>query len=179
MRKEKRQHIKAEPIRRSVDTVSGNVQLAYTAAGLYALELPQERPGEELARVNDCDPLWLQQLAADLQRYFQGERVRFSCPLDDSGYGPFHRKVLAACAQIDFGERQTYRWLAAEAGSAGAVRAAGQAMAGNRTPLVIPCHRVLRSDGKLGGFSGGLHWKERLLALERGVKEAGEGICGK
>jgi methylated-DNA-[protein]-cysteine S-methyltransferase len=151
---------------RSVGTSCGFVDVGYTAAGLYALSLPGDDAGERFCAVSAADPAWLQALAGDLRRYFAGEPVTFTCPVDDSGYPPFFTKVLQKCASIPYGERQSYRWLAEEAGSPKAVRAAGQAMAHNRTPVVIPCHRVLRNDGNLGGFSGGLGWKEKLLALE-------------
>jgi methylated-DNA-[protein]-cysteine S-methyltransferase len=151
---------------RSVETAGGFVALAYTAAGLYELELPQAESKDGYLAVGRTDPVWLQKLAADLGSYFNGEPVSFDCPLDYNFYPPFFKDVLTVCAKIAYGQRRTYGWLAAEAGSPKAVRAAGQAMAKNRTPLVIPCHRVLRSDGGLGGFSGGLFWKEKLLALE-------------
>jgi methylated-DNA-[protein]-cysteine S-methyltransferase len=152
-----------------VETVAGVVRLAYSEKGLYELELPQRLGPEHevLERVGVGDPAWVQQLALDLVAYFAGECVTFSAPLDDTGYPPFFRRVLAAAAGIPWGESRTYRWLALEADSPKAVRAAGGAMAANRTPVVIPCHRVLRSDGGLGGFSGGLDWKRTLLQLEK------------
>jgi len=157
--------------RRSAEVAGGVMAVAYTAAGLYALELPQAEGKEGYAAIGQSDPAWLQRLAADLGCYFNGEPVSFECPLDYSGYPPFFKQILAACAKIAFGQRRTYGWLAAEVGSPKAVRAAGQAMARNRTPIVIPCHRVLRSDGGLGGFAGGLSWKEKLLALEVDTSE--------
>jgi O-6-methylguanine DNA methyltransferase len=79
----------------------------------------------------------------------------------------FQRRVWAALQRVPRGETRSYTWLAAEAGHPKAVRAAGAACGANPIPVVIPCHRILRSNGALGGFSGGLHWKRRLLALER------------
>ena len=156
------------PTTRVVKTCAGDVQLAYTEHGLYALELPGARPaGGKVAGVED--PPWLQKLALDLAAYFRGEAVQFSCPLDESGYPPFILKILREAAKIPYGHRTSYGELAAQAGSPRAARAVGQAMVRNRTPLVIPCHRVLCSDGTLGGFGYGLPWKERLLNLE-GIK---------
>ena len=158
------------PVWRGAATVGGVVRLAYTDKGLYALELPDD--GQmAFPLVSDDDPLWLQELAEDLHDYFAGEVVCFSPPLDDRDYPPFYRRVLAATVEIPYGESRNYRWLAEQAESPKAVRAAGQAMANNRTPVVVPCHRVLRSDGTLGGFSGGLHWKKRLLSLEKVLGE--------
>ncbi|MDW7685095.1 MAG: methylated-DNA--[protein]-cysteine S-methyltransferase [Bacillota bacterium] len=151
----------------------GIVGVAYTEAGLYALELP-DKIESRLESVSEKDPAWLAGLAADLRDYFAGRPVCFTAPLDDRDYPPFFRRALAACARIPWGESRTYRWLAMEADSPQAVRAAGQAMASNRIPIVVPCHRVLRSDGGLGGFNGGLHWKRKLLRLE---KVLGEDTC--
>lgn len=155
---------------RSVETAGGFVLLAYTIAGLHALALPQAESRDGYPAVAEHDPVWLQKLAVDLGNYFNGEPVSFDCPLDYDLYPPFFKEVLTVCAKIAYGQRRTYGWLAAEVGIPKAVRAVGQAMAKNRTPLVIPCHRVLRSDGGLGGFSGGLFWKKKLLALEAGVQ---------
>ncbi|MBT9135797.1 MAG: Methylated-DNA--protein-cysteine methyltransferase, constitutive [Firmicutes bacterium] len=155
---------------RSAPTAGGFVVLAYTITGLYALELPQAECKDGYPSVGETDPVWLQKLAADLGSYFNGEPVSFDCPFDYDFYPPFFKKVLTVCAKIAYGQRRTYGWLAAEVGLPRAARAVGQAMAKNRTPLVIPCHRVLRSDGGMGGFSGGLFWKEKLLALEAGVQ---------
>ncbi|MBS3899488.1 MAG: methylated-DNA--[protein]-cysteine S-methyltransferase [Dethiobacter sp.] len=155
---------------RSVETAGGFMALAYTITGLYALELPQAQCKDGYPAVGQTEPAWLQKLAADLGSYFKGEPVSFDCPLDLDLYSPFFKEVLTVCAKIAYGQRRSYGWLAAEAGIPKAARAVGQAMAKNRTPLVIPCHRVLRSDGGLGGFSGGLFWKEKLLALEAGAQ---------
>lgn len=153
------------PVWRKVMTEAGTAYVAYTEYGLYELLLPGEEE-KEYAIVSENDPQWVLQLADDVDNYFAGRAVHFTCPVDYSGYPPFFSRVLAAAAAIPYGESRTYRWLAVQAASPKAVRAAGQAMASNRTPVVIPCHRVLRSDGGLGGFSAGLHWKTRLLALE-------------
>jgi len=105
-------------------------------------------------------------LAADLRRYFAGERVDFSrYDVDYAGYTPFQRAVLEATRRIPWGETRTYGQIATEIGKPDAARAVGQAVGANRTCIVVPCHRVVASNG-LGGFTGGLHWKKELLALE-------------
>jgi methylated-DNA-[protein]-cysteine S-methyltransferase len=152
--------------RRFVETTAGAVCIAYNQDGLFKLSLPGQAADESQPVMAD-DPAWVMCFARDLQDYFNGHATNFSCPLDFSGYGPFFRSVLLAAAAIPFGERRSYRWLAEQAGSPRAARAAGQAMASNRTPLVIPCHRVVRTDGAIGGFSGGPGWKEKLLELEK------------
>lgn len=113
------------------------------------------------------------ELAADvlarLLRYADGEAVDFSdVPVAVDHLTPFGRRVIRACRAIGWGGVRTYGALAATAGADGAARAVGQVMAGNRTPLVVPCHRVVASGGGLGGFSApeGLVMKRRLLDLE-------------
>lgn len=102
-----------------------------------------------------------------LRRYFAGERVDFGdVEVDLSAYGPFQAEVILAAKRIPYGELVTYRDLARMAGKQAAARAAGTAMARNRTPVIVPCHRVVASGGKLGGFSLGLEWKRELLRLE-------------
>jgi methylated-DNA-[protein]-cysteine S-methyltransferase len=100
--------------------------------------------------------------------YFQGENVAFAVELDLSRVPPFHRRALEACRLIPYGQTASYADLARAAGNASAVRAAGSAMANNPLPLVIPCHRVLRADGSIGGFSSsrGIDEKIRLLRHE-------------
>ncbi len=114
-------------------------------------------------------------LLADLQKriiaYFEGENVDFSSdpPADLSQYTPFGRAILTACRQIPFGQTRTYRQLALAAGVGRAAQAVGNMMARNPIPLIVPCHRVIRTDGGLGGFSaaGGTATKRHLLAHER------------
>lgn len=102
-----------------------------------------------------------------LAGYFDGDVPEWEVALDLDGAAPFFRRAWDACRSIPFGETRTYEWLAESAGNVKAVRAAGQAMARNRVPIVIPCHRVIGKDGGLHGFGGpGLPMKERLLNLE-------------
>jgi len=102
-----------------------------------------------------------------LRRYFAGERVDFDdVEVDLNVYGPFQAEVIRAAKRVPYGELVTYRDLAGMAGKQAAARAAGTAMARNQTPVIVPCHRVVASGGKLGGFSLGLEWKRELLRLE-------------
>ena len=104
-----------------------------------------------------------------LIKYFNGQKVDFDFPLDPEleGCTPFQRDVWEATARIPYGQLRSYGWLAAEIGRPNSARAVGQALGANRLPIIVPCHRVLRSDGSLGGFSGGLHRKEELIELEK------------
>ena len=106
-------------------------------------------------------------VATQLTRYFQGEAVVFSVPSAIDMLTPFQKRVAQAACSIPYGETRTYKWLAQQADSPLAFRAAGQVMARNTLPIVVPCHRVLGHSGNLGGFSCGLEWKVRLLELER------------
>lgn len=103
--------------------------------------------------------------------YFAGKPTKFNVEFDLSDVPPFRQAVLATCRKIPYGKTASYADLARAVGSPGAARAVGGAMAHNPLPLVIPCHRVLRSDGSLGGFSSpnGTKEKERLLALENAL----------
>ena len=96
-------------------------------------------------------------------------RTSATCPIDVTDASPFHRAAWQACRTIPAGETRPYRWLASAAGRPNAPRAAGQAMARNRLPFLIPCHRVIASDGSLGGYGSGrtrLELKKRLLEME-------------
>jgi methylated-DNA-[protein]-cysteine S-methyltransferase len=112
-------------------------------------------------------PAKLDDVRRELEEYFAGRRTRFDLPLDLSVVrGAFGRRILRACAAIPYGEVSSYRAMATAAGSANAVRAAGNALGHNPIPIVVPCHRVLRSGGALGGYTGGLERKEQLLRIE-------------
>jgi methylated-DNA-[protein]-cysteine S-methyltransferase len=106
------------------------------------------------------------ELEVSLRAYFAGGAVDFTgIPLDFSGYTFFQTEVLSCVRRLPYGTTATYGEIARAIGRAGATRAVGQVMRRNRTPLVIPCHRVLARHS-LGGFGQGLEWKKRLLALE-------------
>ncbi|MEA2531548.1 MAG: methylated-DNA-[protein]-cysteine S-methyltransferase [Thermomicrobiales bacterium] len=105
-------------------------------------------------------------VARQLREYFGGERDRFEVPLDFSGVSPFTRSVLTATAEVPYGRLSTYRHIAQQVGRPSATRAVGNALGRNPIPVIVPCHRIVRSDASLGGYTGGLEIKERLLSLE-------------
>jgi methylated-DNA-[protein]-cysteine S-methyltransferase len=105
----------------------------------------------------------------ELDEYFEGRRRDFEVPLDWSLIGPFARRVLRATARIPYGGVRSYSEIAARAGSPRGSRAAGNALGSNPIPIVIPCHRVLRTGGALGGYGGGLERKRSLLTLEGAI----------
>lgn len=103
----------------------------------------------------------------ELGEYLGGRRAFFSVPVDLSGAPPFQRKVLRAAAGIPFGQARPYAWVAGRIGHPRAARAVGTALGRNPVPIILPCHRVTRGDGGLGGYLFGLAVKRRLLELER------------
>ncbi len=105
-------------------------------------------------------------VAGELRRYAEGAKVRWSVALDLAGGTAFQRKVWRTLQQIPYGETRSYAWVARRIGKPKAARAVGAACGANPIPVIIPCHRVVASDGSLGGFTAGLAWKRKLLRLE-------------
>jgi O-6-methylguanine DNA methyltransferase len=103
----------------------------------------------------------------EIHEYFHGRRAFFQVPVDLRAVPDFQRRVLRAAQHIPFGEGRPYAWIASRIGHARAVRAVGTALGRNPVPLILPCHRVWRSDGGLGGYIFGGAVKNRLAALER------------
>jgi O-6-methylguanine DNA methyltransferase len=108
--------------------------------------------------------------AVRIAAYFAGERVQFQCELDIPQAGDFDRRVWAATREICYGEAETYGSIAERIGRPLAARAVGQALGRNPVPVLVPCHRVLRKSGELGGFGCGLEWKAKLLDLEKAAR---------
>ena len=156
-----------------VDSPFGELLLAASDRGLLRLAFPEEDADEVLerlaARVSPRivqAPAQLDPIRRELDEYFAGRRQSFELALDWTLVGPFGRRVLAAASQIPYGNVLTYTEIAAEAGSPRGSRAAGNALGANPIPIVVPCHRVLRRGGALGGYAGGLPRKQFLLELE-------------
>ncbi len=110
----------------------------------------------------------LDPVARELDEYFAGRRRAFDIPIDWTLVPAFGRRVLQATARIPYGEVATYGEVASRAGSPGGARATGNALGANPVPIIVPCHRVVRAGGALGGYTGGVERKQRLLAVERG-----------
>ncbi len=113
----------------------------------------------------------LQRAADELRRYFAGERIQFSCPLDMHGT-PFQLQVWQELCRIPYGETRTYGEIARAIGYPGAARAVGAANGANPIAIIVPCHRVIGSDGALTGYGGGLPTKAWLLSLEGAITPA-------
>lgn len=157
-----------------VRTGAGWAGLVEREGRVLGVVLPGRSPKDIRARIAsdwpeaEHDPRILRKLQAAIRDYFAGRRVRFDADADLSDLPTFSRKVLQACREIPYGQTSTYGKLAKRIGQPGAARAVGQALGRNPIPLIIPCHRVLRSDGELGGFSSqaGPRQKAEMLRLE-------------
>jgi len=155
-------------------TAFGSCGIAWSAAGVTRFQLPEADTARTEARLAKGrtpaePPPEIQRVVAALADYFAGVCVDFSdVPVDLDRESAFHRAVYAATRTIGWGKVTTYGALAARVGEPSAARAVGGAMARNPVPIIIPCHRVLASGDRLGGFSahGGTITKERLLRLE-------------
>jgi methylated-DNA-[protein]-cysteine S-methyltransferase len=157
----------------SVDSPFGPLLLATTKRGLVRVGLPNQDQDELLtelaARVSPRvleAPAELDEVRRELDLYFAGKLDHFNLPLDWRLSGGFRQRVLRAIDRIPYGQTHSYTEVARKAGNERAVRAAGSACGSNPIPLVVPCHRVLRTSGALGGYGGGLPMKQALLELE-------------
>jgi methylated-DNA-[protein]-cysteine S-methyltransferase len=159
------------------DSPFGRLMVAVTPRGLIRLDYPDrelERSLEELA--SEVSPRILESPRAtdsvrrELDEYFEGKRRKFGIRVDLRPVQGFRLRVLEQTARIPYGSVSTYTEVAAQAGSPRGMRAAGNALGSNPVPIVVPCHRVLRSGGALGGYTGGIDRKVTLLRLE-GVLE--------
>jgi len=154
------------------NTDMGWVGILASLRGLVKVTLPQDSAQEALKLLGDManqairSAGSLYDVASRLRAYFSGYGAAFPDELDLSLATPFQRQVFKIARLIPYSETRSYRWLAEEMGKLGAVRAVGQALARNPLPIIIPCHRVVKSDGELGGFAGGREMKRRLLDLE-------------
>ena len=148
-------------------TVETN-ETAVTAVRFGATSASAGAPGAER-------PAVLQQAVRELTEYFAGRRQRFTVAVAPAGT-PFQQRVWAALQQIPYGERRSYRAIAAAVGNAQACRAVGMANHRNLIPILIPCHRVVGADGSLTGYAGGLAIKTELLRLE--AEQSGRTLFG-
>jgi methylated-DNA-[protein]-cysteine S-methyltransferase len=158
---------------RTIDTPLGTLLLASTERGLvriaYAIENHDRVLDTLAAKVSPRilrSPRRLDDTARELDEYFAGARTSFDLPLDFTLSHGFRRNVLNHLPQIEFGHTESYAQVAQAAGSPRAVRAVGTACATNPLPLVVPCHRVVRSDGSYGQYAGGAEAKRMLLQME-------------
>jgi methylated-DNA-[protein]-cysteine S-methyltransferase len=158
---------------RTLPSPIGELLLAATEQGLvrvgFAVEGQEVVLAELAERVSPrvlAAPKRLDPVAREIDGYFAGRRTRFDLPLDLRLASGFRREVILRLPDIGYGHTYTYAQMAAAAGSPKAVRAVGTACAQNPLPIVLPCHRVVRSDGSFGGYRGGPEAKHTLLTME-------------
>ncbi|MBI3537821.1 MAG: methylated-DNA--[protein]-cysteine S-methyltransferase [Chloroflexi bacterium] len=145
--------------------------LAFDSNGIVGLELPRGSRADALRALahdfpNTALGLAPRTMIRELEEYAAGKRRVFDLPLNWSRIKPFQRAVLTAIQNIPFGETRSYAWVAHAIGKPRASRAVGAALGANPIPIILPCHRVIGSDGGLHGYGGGLDLKARLLRLE-------------
>ena len=158
---------------RTVDTPVGPLLLAATETGLVRVAYVRDNQDAVLEQLASTisprvllAPGRLDLAATEMEEYFAGRRRLFDLPLDFRLAHGFRRTVLAQLGQIGYGQTASYAAVAAAAGNPKAVRAVGTACATNPLPVVLPCHRVVRSDGAIGGYVGGPEAKRTLLRME-------------
>lgn len=158
---------------RTVDSPLGPLLVAATEAGVVRVAFDREGQDAVLQSLADRlgprvlrTPKRLDAVAHQLDEYFEGSRRTFDVPLDLRLARGFRLAALERLREVGYGSTVTYAALAAAAGRPAAVRATGTACATNPLPLLVPCHRVIRSDGTVGSYLGGPEAKVRLLALE-------------
>ncbi len=140
----------------------GTVYIVFNSRGIARLTLAKER----FEREYGCAMGKNKEAVRQLGEYFDGERKEFSLPLQFNGT-PFQKKVWTTLEKIPYGETRSYEWVAEKIGKPKAVRAVGNAVGANPLPIIIPCHRVIRKNGELGGYGYGAAVKEKLLKIER------------
>ncbi len=159
-----------------IPTAFGTFKALCASKGVKSLEFPEmkfsayKKQTQIASQKKNSSYPYIRKLITQLSEYFSGSKITFSVPVDLEGLTSFEKKVLRELAKVPYGKVVTYRTLAKKTGGAKLARAVGNALGKNPVPVILPCHRVVRSDKSLGGFSGGLHWKKILLSLEN-VKE--------
>ncbi len=150
----------------------GKVGIAATDKGICQVEFNafqhafRSKLKKRLREKPEMQPKRFLRIISDLKKYLSGKPVRFNARLDFGDATPFQKRVWQATLKIPFGRTRTYRQIAQAIGKPRAFRAAGQALGKNPIPIIVPCHRVVGSDGSLVGFGGGIKLKKRLLELE-------------
>lgn len=158
-----------ELIRLPIPTRDGRFLASYSKKGLASLNFPSFRNGQAPSTNSAASPeirRWHRATTRALERALEGRSPKVLPPLDVSAGTAFQKRVWAAMRRIACGKTIAYGELARAIGNPKAVRAVGGACGANPVPVLVPCHRVLAANGKIGGFSGGRSWKKTLLSRE-------------
>ncbi|MDO8885714.1 methylated-DNA--[protein]-cysteine S-methyltransferase [Candidatus Oleimmundimicrobium sp.] len=159
------------------EVLQGRGALVFSDKGLTNLILPYSKKEEfelefrkKFSGFSKCKVVGFSNekncLIRSLLNYFEGQKIKFNYVLDLRGFSEFERKVYNTVSSIPYGELRSYKWVADKIDKSGAYRAVGNVLAKNPIPIVIPCHRIVKNDGKIGGWSGKEGWKRKLLKLE-------------
>ena len=157
-------------------TAMGWVAILGSVGGLRSLTLPQKsaQEADRLLGEGSNRAVWspgqFEDIAQRLKAYFSGHRVAFADELDLSPATPFQREVWRITRLIPYGQTRSYLWVAEQIKRPRAARAVGQALGRNPLPIIVPCHRVVTSDGPLGGFGGGVAMTQSLLHLDAATR---------
>ncbi|MFH0932809.1 MAG: methylated-DNA--[protein]-cysteine S-methyltransferase [Nitrospirota bacterium] len=146
----------------------GKIYLVFT--GRILREIAFKKPNE-IIRKGEAPPV----IKKELKEYFEDGREEFTQNIGITKGTEFDRQVWLALKEVPYGETRTYKWLAEKVGKPAACRAVGQALSRNPIPILLPCHRIIASDGSIGGYSSGIDIKRRLLEIEYYVKLAKNG----
>jgi methylated-DNA-[protein]-cysteine S-methyltransferase len=155
------------------ETSRGWLGILASEKGLLAITLPQTTRQQALdsldkkTKKTTFSPNSFADLTKRFQAYYSGKKTVFSDKLDFSDATPFQKKVWKVTRLIPYGETRSYGWVARQIGKPQAAHAVGHAVGKNPFLIIVPCHRVIASDGGLGGFGGGLEIKQALLELEK------------
>jgi methylated-DNA-[protein]-cysteine S-methyltransferase len=151
----------------TLESPIGTVYLVFSVSSLT--EIVFEKPKGIVFRANDRSAA----AKTELTEYFEGKRVEFTLQTEFLLGTEFEKSVWTDLTRIPYGETRTYKWLAEKTGHPQASRAVGNALGKNPIPIVFPCHRIIESDGSIGGYSSGVDIKRRLLEIEYYTKLAG------
>ncbi len=149
-----------------LDSPWGCLEIKYSERGIYSIHM-KKKTIQKVGK-NEKEPLFVKECRNGLQGYFKQAKKKMFRELyiDYSGYTPFQRNVLEALSKVDVGMTMSYEELAKKSGSPKGARAIGHVMSLNRTPIILPCHRIVRKDGGMGGYAYGVDWKKKLLEHE-------------
>jgi len=154
------------------ETSYGHMGVVASDSGLHMIVLPKKKPAEVKAELEIRyvelvrDENKFKNIINKFNNYFDGKQIKFTEIMDLSGSTPFELKVWDITMGIPKGEVRSYEWVARQLGNPAEARAVGQALGRNRLPIIIPCHRVIKKEGDLGGFSAGAQMKRILLKIE-------------
>ncbi len=155
----------------------GRAAAVFNGSGIRRFYLPAEENGKIVNLLRRDYPGIEERVTEEardtgkrIAGYFRGEDTRLNdMAVDFSDYSDFTKKILRAACSVPYGEVRTYKWIAEKAGGGDKARAAGNALNKNKLPIIVPCHRIVKSGGEPGGFSSGIGWKIKLLRIEKSI----------